>query len=387
MLLSPADFRYRRNYVAALASEIAAPALRGLARIGGGPTTDPRSWRRVLVLGKNHIGDVLWRTSSLVHLSRALPGCRFDHLCGSPSAEVLETNPYVDAVLHTSPGHRWYASGRALRALSAAAYDAAICTSQLRYHAELLLATRLGIPNRVGFVHKGLSGLVTHPVPIRRPMAFAAYFRAMVAQLGGVAPDWDLTPEIFTTGADEETAAGVWHELGLDDAPLVIACTLTTRQPARVWPPEGFLYTLGLLARRHEIVAVFCGAPEDAPFLARVAASSPVPSRVVAGRLRLREFAAFLRRCSLLLTSDSGPRHIGNAIGVPVAFVRNLAVTRGETGVYCANETDLAPDGEELSLSEQEKVLQALRPEEVAARLLPLLDRGPREEAVRAAGD
>ena len=49
-----------------------------------------------------------------------------------------------------------------------------------------------------------------------------------------------------------------------------------------------------------------------------------------------------MKRCSLVFCPDSGPRHIANAVGTPVVFVRNLFSDRVETGSYCSNEWDLA---------------------------------------------
>jgi ADP-heptose:LPS heptosyltransferase len=376
MLPQRSAFRFRRNFLAALGSELLAPALRAGARLRSGPASPPSEWRSVLLLGATHIGDLLWRTASLPHLRRALPDCRLYVHCAPEAAATIAMNPYVDEVLasaHLEQG--WHRVREGAHRLERIRFDAALCASHIRYLPDLLLAARLGISNRVAYTFKGFSGLVTHPIDVRYPMPMPAYFRAMVAQLGGLAPTWDLTPQMFPSAADEQQAAGVWEELRLDDAPVVVACALTTRQPAHVWPPDAYLRTLELLARDVHLEAVLCGGSCDAPLLERVAAASPVRSHVLAGRLGLAAFGAFLRRCTVLLATDSGPRHIANAVGTPVAFVRNLGASRVETGAYCANEIDVSPDAELLPYGRQSEALQRVTPERVASRLRELIAR------------
>jgi ADP-heptose:LPS heptosyltransferase len=65
-----------------------------------------------------------------------------------------------------------------------------------------------------------------------------------------------------------------------------------------------------------------------------------------AGRINLRALVSFLRKCDAVLTTDSGPRHLANAAGVPVVYLRNLLSLETETGSYLASEHDLVPPAE-----------------------------------------
>jgi ADP-heptose:LPS heptosyltransferase len=362
-----AYFRYRSNYVGAIASELAAPALRAWARVvAPGAPTEPRDWRRLVILGSTHIGDVLYRTASLPYLKRALPNCQITYVTSPLTAELLTTNPSVDDVLPIAEsGADW--RRRAARELRARAFDAALCTDNIAYQHDLILATRAGIPARVGFVHKGFSALVTRPVPGPPRLPAPAYMRAIVAHVGDLAPTWDLTPVLVTTAEDERRAEAVWRELGLGQAALTIACAITLRQTVTAtWPPDQFLAALAEVNRRADIEVVLCGSAADAPLLDATARQAPFRCRVAAGLLTLRALGAFVRRCHLLLGMDSGPRHIANAVGTPVVFVRSLKATRIEAGVYCANETDVAPADEWLPFEAQRAALARLDPRAVA---------------------
>jgi ADP-heptose:LPS heptosyltransferase len=353
---------------------MAAPALRIVARqyVRAQPAP-PAEWRTLAIFGAGHIGDTLFRTPSLPVLRRALPTCRIVYVCSPATVELLASNPNVDEALPlVHEGEPWRSRRSTLDALRERAIDAALCTDHIAYHADLVLALRARIPARVGFVHKGLSGLVTHPVRARYPRPFPAYTRALVAAVAGVDDDWSLQPRVYPGAADEREADAAWREMELDDGRPVVACTMTVRQrDTAIWPAERFLETLDLVARRRPMHVVLCGSAGDGPYLARAAAQAPasLSCRVMAGRLGLLGLAAMLQRCDALLCPDSGPRHIANAVGTPVVFLRSLSVSQDEAGVYCDTETDVSPDGEFLSLPEQTRAFQAVRPADVALAL------------------
>jgi heptosyltransferase-1 len=374
----------RRNLVIAYGSEVARPLLRSLARLRAhGPPTPPATWRRVVILGVSHMGDVLNRTASLEMLRRALPQAHIAYVCEPGVADLLETNPHLDEVLpiHDERARPW--SPLVWSTLQAKRFDAALCTNHFMYHAELALVTALGIPNRVAFVHKGFSGLATRPLPAHFPQLSPAYFRSMVAALGGVAPDWPLEPVLYLTAEDRDEADAAMRELALDDRRALIACTMSVRQDRTlVWPPDRYLAALERLGSQLPLQVVLCGSKSDAPFLEDVAARAPFPCRVMAGRLRLRALAVFLSRCDALLAADSGPRHIANAVGTPVVFIRSLSACRAESGRYCANEVDVAPDGDYLSLEAQAAALARIDPATVARALGESLAARPRPGVV-----
>jgi ADP-heptose:LPS heptosyltransferase len=142
---------------------------------------------------------------------------------------------------------------------------------------------------------------------------------------------------------------------------------MTTRQQTGVWEPENFGKALSLLGGGTGIV--LCGAAGDRPLLARVDLDFQLGAAIVAGDLSLRALARFLRRCNAVLSTDSGPRHIANAAGVPVFFFRNLRSDPVETGAYLESETDFCPPTVWMDPAQHAAVLSAIAPETVAAAL------------------
>jgi ADP-heptose:LPS heptosyltransferase len=367
----PTAFRKRRNRLLGIGSELVGPLLRfGGSVIARRPPSDPANWKSGLIIGHNHIGDVLYRTCSMPALRLGLPQCQWSYLTSPAGAEILERNPDVDQILPLNVGDdSWQLSDNAFAKLREHDFDAILCSNTIRYHPDLFLATALGIPNRVAFTHKGLSGLSTRSITPTYPSAFPAYFRAMVATITGTDPSWPLEPRIFPDDSDQRVAASVMSESGIGDGSPIVACTITTRQPRGNWPAGSLLELLREVADKTSFHIALCGAAGDEPVLESAKRQLDGLATVLAGKFTVRQFAAFLARCSALVTIDSGPRHIGNAAGIPVYFFRNLLHSQVEAGAYCETETDLAPHGEFLSDEEIERMAAAFPVKQTAETL------------------
>ncbi len=340
-------------------------------RLSRQPPSAPNTWRKGLLLGESHIGDVLYNTASLSALKTGVPHCDWYYLAERPACEVLENNPNLAGVLPFRRP-RGKKDGELFRHLRAERFDAAICYNSGQYWRDLLLAATLGIPNRVGYTHKGFSGLVTYPISINYPQPYPAYFRSLVVQLTGNDILQNLRPSVFPTAGDEKSASDLWHNLQLSSNTPTLACFMTTRQPTGIWPDSYYGEALSTL-RRENVQIVLCGAAEDHDKLAYLREQYHLSCPIVAGRLGLRALVVFLKCCNAVLSTDSGPRHLANAAGVPVAFFRNLRSSRIETGVYCETEKDLCPDNDCVPPEQQDTHLRAIKPEYVAGVLSKII--------------
>ncbi len=359
--LLPASFRSRANYGLAVVSEVLRPLLWLLGRIVAGRPAPRESWRRGVLLGADHIGDVLYRTASLPGLAEATPGCVWSWLCGPPADEIVGADPLVAGGCVRLPlGMAGTPFLKLVSTLRQGRYDVALCYDTGQYWKLSLAAALAGIPARIGYVHKGFSGLVTHPVAIRCPQPFPAYFRDLVAQLAGKPPGaGELRPRITTTPGDEAAAARFWEEKGLGGK-TVLACAFFSRQP-KTYRLAEFAEILRRIGRRDEVIWLFLGSLPEREKWESFLKETGLDGVVMAGELEIRSLAALLGRCRALFAADSGIRHIANAAGVPVVFASNPQSCRIETGVYVAGETDVAlADGSGLDIEKAARVLCAL---------------------------
>jgi len=369
MRIQTEHFQKLINYRLAAFSEFIRLALRVFARLQTPPATSPIKWRKGLLIGSDHIGDILYRTSSLPELQKAFPNCQWYIVAQPPADQLLKNNPYITGVISQVPN----SFNSFLPLIRAFCFDVIICYGSPTLWKDLALGVLAGIPNRVAYSFKGFSGWITHPLKINLPQTYPAYFRDMVAQLAGIKPNWSLRPLIYPDISDEAEAEEKWQRYGQGKIGPIIACFMTTRQPTGTWPPENFGHVLSLIKKQTNACIALCGAKEDRALLENVDKSFNLQSAILAGELKLRALYCFLKNTKAVLTTDSGPRHIANAANVPVFFIRNVWFNRIEAGPYVDTETDLAPLDQHVPPERQSDIFAKLSPEAVAEKLIKVL--------------
>jgi ADP-heptose:LPS heptosyltransferase len=349
MPIQPQTFRRHRNRMAAYLSEWIRPFLQGYAdwKAPQKPSR-PDAWRRIVLLGANHIGDALWLTPSFPTLAQGFPKAEILLVTSPPAAEALAHNPYLTRVISSCEPPPRLIDVSTLRSLEA---DAVICYDTSAAWRPLLTALQAGIPHRVGYIHKGFSGWVTHPIALKFPQPHPAYFRDLVSQLTGLAGPDSLYPCIYPNASDQLQADEEFARCQSDATSLYIACFPFGRQTGANLPSPFFGQILNQLHRHLPFHVILAGSLTDQRRLERLSAQIEAPCTLMAGTLNLRALSLFLKRCAFVLTTDSGPRHIANAVKVPVVFVPNRLARGVETGVYVPTEFALTRPSETESLS------------------------------------
>lgn len=88
----------------------------------------------------------------------------------------------------------------------------------------------------------------------------------------------------------------------------------------RRWPPAYFAELAGRLRARYpEAWLLFTGSPGERDYVARVLDGIPDKNRIldVSGQLSLSGVASLMKRAKLLITSESGPLHFAQSVGLP----------------------------------------------------------------------
>lgn len=132
-----------------------------------------------------------------------------------------------------------------------------------------------------------------------------------VAELAG-ARAWHAEHELSVTGSDRLQAARVLP---------VTAQRLVLLQPGssdarRCWPPAHFAAVGDALAQDGALVAVN-GTAHEAPLVRAVVKAMRHRAIDLSGELSLSGLCGLLERCALLISNDTGPLHLGLAIGTP----------------------------------------------------------------------
>ena len=84
------------------------------------------------------------------------------------------------------------------------------------------------------------------------------------------------------------------------------------------WPKERFAELTARLTRELGFTVVLCGAPSDKARVQSIAQDCGVGPVVLAGETDIKELAALFKRAHMVVSADSGPLHLANAVGANV---------------------------------------------------------------------
>jgi ADP-heptose:LPS heptosyltransferase len=271
------------------------------------------------VLRHRAAGDLLLTTPALRALRAGLPGATIEILVARGTGGLLRGNPDVDRVLELD---RRSLLGQASRyvSLSRGGYDLVLDMVSNPRSAFMAMLTRA--PIRVGYDIPGRSGAYTVRVP-REPrgpdgpvVRYAPegpldQVRAIGLPGQGQALTLRVTPEA------KAWAAKWLRGQGLGSRP-VAACLPAGTWPSKTWMPERFAAAMDALHDSADTLWLW--GPGEEPLARDCRARMKNPS-TLAPRAGWHELAALLERCALLVSNDSGPKHLAVALAVPTVTV------------------------------------------------------------------
>jgi lipopolysaccharide heptosyltransferase II len=280
---------------------------------------------RILLLRLERIGDLLMSGAAIEAVRSLAPEAAIDLVVGSWNADVARCLRGIGTV-HTLDAP-WLARGhdgagiaemrRRARAWRGARYDLAInFEGDFRSHALMAMS---GAAVRVGFDMAGGGPLLTTRVP-HDPAQHTAVnaARLVEAAFGRACPDAYVP---FRLGVPEAARAAVAARVPAGRR--LVALHASGGRAIKQWDVHRFAEAAATLASDHDAMLVLTGAPGDAAIVGQVRRALPpeVDAIDISGSAGLLEAAAWLERCDLLVTGDTGPMHLAAAVGTPVVAV------------------------------------------------------------------
>lgn len=276
---------------------------------------------KIIVRAPNWVGDSILALPAIASLHDNYPGAEI--WVGSRDW-VLDLFPAGDGLagsialpnradLKTLKG-----AGRELRTRS---FDAGLLLTNSFSSALLFVMGK--IPERWGYAADGRGPLLTKRVARRAPGPDphqVHYYLRLISGLGLKTrpPKIKLTLSTAETRAARERLRGLGVRAG---RPLVVIDPGASYGPAKRWLPERFAAAADKLRARHKAEILLVGSSDETDLAEKVAAGMKKRPYVLTGRTTLRELLGLLGQAGLLLTNDSGPMHMANALGVPVVAV------------------------------------------------------------------
>ncbi|HSW43990.1 MAG TPA: lipopolysaccharide heptosyltransferase II [Phycisphaerae bacterium] len=281
---------------------------------------------RILIVLPNWVGDLVLATPALQALRSRFPNARITGLLKNHLAEVLSGSEWIDEFVFWPLGASKPSRRQGFLGLAGELRDqrfdvAMLFTNSFR---SALIARLAGIKRRVGYDREGRGLLLTDKLLPHKfdgryvPTPMIRYYNAMARYLG--CRECPEQPELFTTEEQERVAAAAIEAAGVaGDRPIVVINPGASYGPAKCWLPERFAEVADRLVSLCRAAVFVACAPAEIDVARQVASRMRERATVLDDPvMRLGPLKAFVRRASLLVTNDTGPRHFANAFGTPV---------------------------------------------------------------------
>ncbi len=277
---------------------------------------------RILARCPNPVGDAVMVTPALRALRRAHPEARIALLGPQSHGGLLRGVASFDEFISLEgPGLRKRLAQ--LRALRRDRFDwAVLFPDSARVAIEAALA---GIPRRAGYARDPVRRvLLTDALEApreggrRMPLSMIERYLRVTRRLGCADAGSELELAVDAIASERVAERLRAHGVGADE-PLLLVTPGAGFGGSKRWPPAHFARAADEIRRRFGLLPVVLGGPgEEAVAREVVGAARERRVALVDGRGTLEDLKALVARSTLVLSNDTGPRHVAVALGRPV---------------------------------------------------------------------
>ena len=289
----------------------------------------------IIIRAPNWIGDVVMATPAFRAVRNHFPGAHVSILIKKYARSLINDSPWFDEVIEYDPAGEHRGIGgyiRLVRGLRKRRFDLAlILVNSLRGAAEAYLA---GARRRAGYNRNlrrvFLTELVPPPIENGRivPQNMVDYYLRLCREIG--CPPESTREELFVRPEIEARADDFLARHGHNPAKMLIGINPGAAfGSSKCWLPDRFAHVADALIERHGCNVFICSAPSERAIARQIESHMQHrPMNPCDSNPGLEVYKAIIKRMQLLITNDTGARHIAVAFGVPVVVVFGSTNTR-----------------------------------------------------------
>jgi heptosyltransferase-2 len=283
--------------------------------------------KRVVVRGTNWVGDSIMTVPALRALRRVLPQAHITLAIRPGTQGLFAEADFIDDVLvYDRKGvlsvirhaREWRRRQFDLALLFQNAFEAA------------LIPFLAGVPVRLGYATESRHALLTHPLPLpdwrssRHEVFYYLYLvTALEQMLFGRSTECEVEPDTSIRISEQRKieAVELLRPYDVSESDSVVAiCPGSINSRAKRWPTEAFAGLADrLIESRRKVLLI--GSKDEIDVSADVERRMRNKPAVLTGKTSLDQITAVLDRADLIVTNDTGPAHIGAALGRPTIVI------------------------------------------------------------------
>jgi ADP-heptose:LPS heptosyltransferase len=282
--------------------------------------------KSILLIRLDHLGDVLLTTPAIRCLKKRFPQVRITMVIKEWSLEAIKNNPHIDNIIIFNPF--WTIASKEgkkpegvcgiyhlTRLLRRECFDLAIdFKGDVR---NILIAYLSGAKRRVSYGIRGGGFLLTDDIPYKSEIHEIDKNLRLLNRLGINSQDDEM--ELYFNDEDMARAEQIFEHKGVDLSRQTIAVHYGGASQFKCWDMEKFITLAERIVENNSANVLFFGGPYERETFQL--SESPEEGIFLMPDLTVCQMAAAFKRCGLLVCNDSGPMHVGFAVGTPTVAI------------------------------------------------------------------
>jgi heptosyltransferase-2 len=282
--------------------------------------------KRIVVRTPTWVGDAVMSLPALHELRRIFPTAQIALACHPGTADIFIESDFADEVLVSERGA--FSTIKNARVWRRSRFDLTVLFQNA--FAAAVTARLAGVPLRVGYDTDRRGALLTTAIPLpawkdERHESF--YYLNIVAELeralfgSSSIAEAEARLSLAVSDKRKEAARGIINQAGgRPGKPLAILCPGSVNSRAKRWPAERYAELADRLSESGMNVGLIGSSAE-------LDVSTDVSNRtrhrpiMLTGKTTVAEAVAIISIADVLITNDTGPAHIGAAVGTPTLVI------------------------------------------------------------------
>ncbi|MCX7833900.1 MAG: glycosyltransferase family 9 protein [Ignavibacteria bacterium] len=293
---------------------------------------------RYLIIQTAYIGDVVL-TLPVAQVLKNKLDAEVDFLCIPKTSIIVKSSKYVDnTIVYDKHGKdKGYSSFKMLaNRIKFRRYDAII--SPHRSLRSTLLSYFSKSELTISFDNSTMSFLYDRRIPYKKNV-HEIQRNLMLLEPLGIKETEIVKPELNISEEDKKIVELLLKRFNIAENDNFITVAPGTIWYTKQFPPHKLIKVLDLLAKQ-DIKVIFVGGKGDIEISKYILDKTENKNiNIAAGKLNILQSAELIRRSKLILTNDSAPLHLANAVGTKVIAV--FGATVPEFGFYPYGKNDV----------------------------------------------
>ncbi len=278
---------------------------------------------RILATRSDRIGDLVLSTPVFSALRARYPKAWIACLTLIENREIVDGNPFLnEVILYDKKGSERGVWGNLLFAGKLAQKKFDIVIHLHATHRMHLVTWLARIPIRIGWERKCASALTKSYPDFKKEgkKHEAEYNFDLFESLGMAYPENLETYFPVHPNAERSLEELLLHHRIDHDLPWIVL-NPSASCLSKKWSAVRFGELVGRLTDRFKARFLAIGTLKDRPLIHRMQQTAGAPMDDLSGRLSLGMLGALLKKSAVLISNDSGPVHIAQALGTPVISI------------------------------------------------------------------